>query len=100
MKYGPGDFRLSVRDDGCGIDPSILEAGRDGHFGLSGMRERADRMGARLHVYSSPSAGTEIELTVPARLAFQHQSRRKFPWFRNGKRNGAAPSPAQNRRPQ
>ena len=42
-----------VRDSGCGIDPFVLESGRDGHWGLPGMRERAKSIGARLHVWSS-----------------------------------------------
>jgi signal transduction histidine kinase len=82
LKYGASQFRLLVRDDGCGIKPDILAAGRDGHWGLSGMRERADRIGARLHVFSSASAGTEIELSVPSRIAFQDQPESKFRWFR------------------
>jgi DNA-binding NarL/FixJ family response regulator len=55
---------MLVRDDGCGIDPAVLQAGRDGHWGLSGMRERAERIGAHLQVMSHASAGTEIELSV------------------------------------
>src|SRR5581483_3163649 len=51
LQYFPNQLRLLVRDDGCGIEPRILEAGRDGHWGLIGMRERAEQIGARLHVY-------------------------------------------------
>ncbi|MBZ5605206.1 MAG: hypothetical protein LAO79_23150 [Acidobacteriia bacterium] len=80
LKYSPRHLRMFVRDDGAGIDPHILKTGRDGHFGLSGMRERADRIGARFHVFSSASAGTEIELSVPGHVAFQDQPRRKL-WF-------------------
>ena len=71
LTYSANQLRLLVRDDGCGIDPKILRSGREGHWGLSGMRERADRIGARLHVFSSASAGTEVELSVPGRVAFQ-----------------------------
>lgn len=71
LKYGPHQFRLLVRDDGCGIEPDILLDGRNGHWGLSVMRERAERIGARLHVFSRASSGTEVELTVPGRVAFQ-----------------------------
>lgn len=71
LKYGSNQFRLLVRDDGRGIEPDILLQGRKGHWGLSVMRERADRIGARLHVFSRGSAGTEVELTVPGRVAFQ-----------------------------
>ena len=54
-----------MRDDGCGIDPEIVQAGRDGHWGLSGMRERAARIGASFKVRSRAAAGTEVELVVP-----------------------------------
>jgi signal transduction histidine kinase len=74
LKYTSKRFCILVRDDGCGIDPSVVQLGREGHWGLTGMRERADRIGARLQVMSSASAGTEIELTVPGEVAFQHQT--------------------------
>jgi signal transduction histidine kinase len=71
LTYTSNQLRLLVRDNGCGIDPAILQAGREGHWGLSGMRERADRIRARFCVMSSASAGTEIELSVPGNVAFQ-----------------------------
>lgn len=70
LKYSSNRVRVLVRDDGCGIDPETLRNGRDGHFGLLGMRERAGRIGARLNVTSNPTAGTEIELSVPANIAY------------------------------
>jgi len=63
------DLTLRVRDNGRGIDPKVLANGKDGHFGIKGIRERAERLGARLNLQSS-SAGTEIELIVPGGLAF------------------------------
>src|SRR5947208_11418424 len=51
-----------VRDNGRGIDPQVLQQGREGHWGLSGLRERAEKMGARLHVRSRAALGTEVEL--------------------------------------
>jgi signal transduction histidine kinase/ligand-binding sensor domain-containing protein len=71
LNYATDAFRLFVRDDGNGIDSKLLETGRDGHWGLVGMRERAERIGAQLHVFSRVSAGTEIELDVPAKVAFR-----------------------------
>jgi signal transduction histidine kinase len=88
LNYSPSQLRILVRDDGCGIDPHILKSGRDGHWGLSGMRERAEQIGARLHVYSSAAAGTEVQLSVPGHVAFQGHSRRRLRWF--GKRNPPA----------
>lgn len=65
------ELRLSFRDDGAGIEPSVLKDGaRSGHWGLIGMRERAARLGADLSFWSKPGAGTEIALTIPARLAY------------------------------
>ena len=66
------DLTLRVRDNGRGIDPEVLANGKDGHFGIKGIRERAERVGARLNLQSS-SAGTEIELIVPGRLAFRQR---------------------------
>ena len=64
-------LRLRVRDDGKGIDPTILNReGRAGHFGLHGIRERAELMGAKVAVWSELDSGTEIELTVPASKAY------------------------------
>ena len=76
LEYGRNHFRLMVRDDGQGIDPEVLKAGREGHFGLSGLRERAARIGARLKVRTAAGAGTEIDLLVPAAAAFERPARR------------------------
>jgi signal transduction histidine kinase len=69
IEYRTAQLRIAVRDNGCGIDPQSLE--RDGHWGLRGMRERAERIGARLRVLSRAALGTEIELCVPGRVAFE-----------------------------
>ena len=69
------EVRLRVRDDGKGIDPKVLDAGvRAGHHGLPGMRERAKLAGGKLTVWSEPDSGTEIELTIPADLAYVNAS--------------------------
>jgi len=59
------DLALRVHDNGTGIDPAIADRGKDGHFGLQGMRERAARIGGKLTLVSSSSSGTEIKLVVP-----------------------------------
>jgi PAS domain S-box-containing protein len=65
-------LRLRIRDDGKGIAPKVLEeGGRAGHWGLIGIRERAKRMGAQLDFWSEPGAGTEVQLTVPASVAYE-----------------------------
>ena len=71
VEYRPTELCIVVRDNGCGIAPQVLQWGRNGHWGLKGMRERADRIGARLRLSSKVALGTEVELCVPGRIAFQ-----------------------------
>ena len=71
LEYAARQLRVLVRDDGCGIDPQVVQSGRDGHWGLSGMRERAERVGAKLKVLSHAGSGTEVELRVPGNIAFE-----------------------------
>ena len=72
LRCGDRQFRLRIRDDGRGVDPKILaQGGRNGHFGLRGMRERAELAGGKLTVRSVPDAGTEVELTIPASRAYR-----------------------------
>ena len=75
IRYDKEQFRLRVRDDGKGIDAAVLSRqSREGHYGLPGMRERASIMGAKLTVWSEVDAGTEVELRVPASIAYAHHS--------------------------
>jgi len=96
LEYADRGLRVLVRDNGCGIDPEVLQSGRDGHWGLSGMRERADRIGARLKVWSNAGAGTEVEVSVPARVAFRSATSsrylQRFAWFRQRGSDDAAKS--------
>jgi signal transduction histidine kinase len=73
LEYSAKQLRVLVRDDGAGIDPEVLHSGRDGHWGLAGMRERAESIGARLKVWSRANAGTEVELLIPGEVAFVSQ---------------------------
>lgn len=83
VEYAGKHLCVTVSDDGRGIDPQVLESGRDGHWGLSGMRERAEMIGARLTVRSRVASGTEVKLLVPGHVAFQAQSpRRGLAWFK------------------
>ena len=89
IRYDQDQLRLRIRDDGGGIAPEILEAGgRSGHFGIPGMRERAQRIGARLDFWSEMGAGTEVQLTVPAAMAYDKR------------RNGRGSQLSQTRRKQ
>ena len=72
MIYGETTLHVRIRDDGRGIDAPVLDAGgRTGHFGLVGMRERAKKLGAHLEVWSTPGTGTEVDLRVPADVAYR-----------------------------
>jgi len=72
IRYDAHMLRLRIRDDGQGIDPKVLkEGGRAGHWGLRGIRERADRIAARLDFWSEVGAGTEVQLSVPAAVAYE-----------------------------
>ena len=82
-------LRLRIRDDGKGIEPQVLEdGGRAGHWGLIGIRaawphqpsperiaaltqRRNERLAAQLHFWSEAGAGTEVQLTVPASVAYE-----------------------------
>jgi signal transduction histidine kinase len=83
LTYGGAEVRVRIRDDGAGIDPLILKGGRAGHWGLSGMRERAEKIGAKLNIWSQSGAGTEIELTIPANVAYP-RTRKESLWRRIG----------------
>jgi len=83
MIYGERAFRMRIRDDGQGIPPEVLQAGRRGHYGLSGMRERAQQTGVKLQIWSGARAGTEIDVTVAASIAYPAKtSRLQFAWLR------------------
>lgn len=90
IAYDARQFRLRIRDNGCGIDPAILEkGGRENHWGLRGMRERARKIGAHLQLWSRPGAGTEVELVVPAATAYR--SARPRTWMSVFRRSGIGP---------
>ena len=59
------EFALVIRDDGHGIAANVAEHGRTGHFGIQGMRERAERIGGMLLISGAPGRGTEVKLTIP-----------------------------------
>ena len=97
IAYQPGALHVRVRDDGRGIDEGVLKAGyRTGHWGLAGMRERADKMRGELRLRSSSEGGTLIDLQVPANIVYRAESRKgPWPWslFRRQEVPGKATSP-------
>ena len=82
IRYDPRQLRVRLRDDGIGIAPDVLrQEGREGHFGVDGMRERAKSIGGKLEIWSELGAGTEVELIVPGTVAYTRQaSRRSWPF--------------------
>jgi len=71
IHYDARQLRLQIRDDGQGIDPQLLRTdGLSGHYGLRGMRERAQSLGGELTIWSEVNSGTEIDLTVPSSIAY------------------------------
>ena len=66
LHFGTEDVELTVRDDGCGIAHADGEL-PPGHFGLLGIRERAGKLGAELHLRGAAGEGTQLTVTVPAR---------------------------------
>jgi signal transduction histidine kinase len=65
LKFEPHNIELRVRDDGRGFDPQSLNPAGSGHYGLIGMRERAERIGGRLTLNTGPGKGTELLVDVP-----------------------------------
>ena len=86
ITYSASLLRLRIRDNGTGIDPNVLNTGRAGHWGLQGMRERAQQIGAQLEIWSQAGAGTEVDLSIPGSIAYAVSSGRAgFRLFRNRK---------------
>lgn len=82
IAYTNNLLRLRIRDDGKGMDPDMRKRGeRTGHWGLAGMRERAERLSGELDVWSEPGAGTEVDLRVPASIAYQSSPARNSVWL-------------------
>jgi signal transduction histidine kinase len=89
IRYDNRMLCLRIRDDGIGIDPKVLgEGARPGHWGLFGIRERAKVVGAKLDLWSEAGAGTEVQVTVPAAIAYARTREvRAFRWFRKTARS-------------
>jgi signal transduction histidine kinase/ligand-binding sensor domain-containing protein len=76
IRYDHQELRVRIRDNGRGIDNHVLsEGGIAGHWGLQGVRERAERIGARLDFWSEAGAGTEVQLAVPSAVAYESSRR-------------------------
>ncbi len=79
INFDQSGVRLRVRDDGQGIASAMLRSGGlAGHWGLSGMRERAEKIGGQLKIWNRSGAGTEVELKVPGAVAYPRRGRTSF----------------------
>jgi len=84
--FDSAELWLKIVDNGSGIDQALLAHGsRSGHWGLPGMRERAEKLGGRLEIWSRPGEGTTVHLSVPARVIYRGEFKRgnRF-WFLRG----------------
>jgi signal transduction histidine kinase/streptogramin lyase len=82
IRYDEPQLRLRLRDDGKGIDPSLpSDDGHEGHYGLRGMRERAQLLGGKLTVWSERNSGTEVELIIPAARAYASSPSLRRTWL-------------------
>ena len=92
LRYDAQELRVRFRDDGIGIDPKVLNEGAlAGHWGLPGVRERAKLVGAQLDFWSQAGAGTEVQLTVPASIAYlKSPAGRVFGLFRKRSKSHAS----------
>jgi len=81
VTYSSERVSLRIRDNGQGMSEDILASGRAGHWGLSGMRERAHKIAAQLTIWTQPNTGTEVDLSIPSKVAY-FQSNREPLWKR------------------
>jgi ligand-binding sensor domain-containing protein/signal transduction histidine kinase len=90
IAFDARQFRLRVRDDGKGIDEQVIRSRPPaGHFGLQGMRERAELAGGRLDIWSKTGSGTQIQLTIPAAAAYADSPSQRTIWYRLFRDRGA-----------
>ena len=77
------DLAVRVSDNGVGIDPTVAYKGKEGHFGLQGMRERAARIDSKLRVVSDENSGTEVTVVIPGGIVFRKASATRFEKIKN-----------------
>lgn len=74
LRYAASQLELLVSDEGPGMSEETQRAGVSGHFGLTGMRERAARLNGQFSITSVPHQGTTVQVAIPAARAYQKQS--------------------------
>ncbi|HVG20775.1 MAG TPA: sensor histidine kinase [Blastocatellia bacterium] len=99
VEYKAKRLRVLVWDDGCGIDPQVLRSNHGRNGGLSGMREGAERIGARLKLRSRKALGTKIELSVPGHVAYLSQpTMHPLKWFAGWQSQTARPGTIESKK--
>jgi ligand-binding sensor domain-containing protein/signal transduction histidine kinase len=83
LYYKPERFRMIISDNGRGIPDSVMRHGaREGHWGLTGMRERARKIGANFHLHTRPDTGTLVDVKLDAALVYESHARSLHrPWL-------------------
>jgi signal transduction histidine kinase len=71
VSYGPRHLQIRVQDNGCGMTEEALNMRSPGHYGITGMQERSERIGGSMAIRSLVGEGTEVHLSVPAHLVYQ-----------------------------
>ena len=82
VRFSARQLGLEIRDDGVGMPEDVVEKGhKHGHFGLVGMRERAERIGGSFSIDSGQDLGSAVTISLPASLAYADPSpRKRLPW--------------------
>jgi signal transduction histidine kinase len=79
VEYRNQSLILQICDDGSGIELSTLyRPPASGHFGLTGMRERAEQLGGRIRILRNDPRGTHVEVIIPAHDAFEDAPKRSW----------------------
>jgi len=82
IAYGASSLALEVGDHGKGLDDAVRQTGRrERHWGITGMRERAAKISARLEIHSTAGVGTRVVVTLPGRLAYPSRRQRELAGF-------------------
>jgi signal transduction histidine kinase len=71
LSYGEQQLQVRVQDNGRGISEETVSLARPGHYGMAGMKERAERLGGNISIRSRVGEGTEVNLCVPGHLLYQ-----------------------------
>ena len=71
LSYSEQQLQIRVRDNGCGMSEETLNSHRAGHYGMTGMQERAERLRGSISIASRMGEGTEVNLSVPGHFVYQ-----------------------------